>query len=229
MNNTYNPNQIAKEKVAFYYTREIPVEELNYIQQSAKQDLRLLLICSGGETIIDINNLNNTLHKNIVIDAIDFNPNQLDLCKNKLNQTKHNIQSGKFEEIFSSYRTLLKQQIQKDLNNLNILDQDIINYALDENNHLKIKDIINIVFSNPNLITIFNEDAVKYSLNSTLTFSEHFFHLFINGYRILSNSSDIDSDVYQQYQNILLSKKFINLFIQFLLTLIIFIMIFMNI
>lgn len=207
MNNTYNPNQIAKEKVAFYYTREIPVEELNYIQQSAKQDLRLLLICSGGETIIDINNLNNTLHKNIVIDAIDFNPNQLDLCKNKLNQTKHNIQSGKFEEIFSSYRTLLKQQIQKDLNNLNILDQDIINYALDENNHLKIKDIINIVFSNLNLITIFNEDAVKYSLNSTLTFSEHFFHLFINGYRILSNSSDIDSDVYQQYQNILLGNE----------------------
>jgi hypothetical protein len=207
MNNSYNPNEIAKEKIAFYYTREIPVEELNYIQQSAKKDLRLLLICSGGETIIDINNLNHKLHKNIIIDAIDFNPNQLELCANKLSGIKQNIQTGKFEEIFFSYQELLKQQIWKDLDKANISEQDIINYVLDEKNHLKIKNIINIVFSNPNLITIFNEDAVKYSLNSTLTFSEHFFHLFINGYRILSNSSDIDSDVYQQYQNILLGNE----------------------
>ena len=192
--NPYNPNKIAKEKIAFYYTREIPVEELKYIQQSAKKDLRLLLICSGGETIIDINNLNHKLHKNIIIDAIDFNPNQLDLCANKLNKTTQTHQSGKFEKIFFSYQELLKQQ-------------DIINYALDEKNHLKIKNIINIVFSNQNLITIFNEDAVKYSLNSTLTFSEHFFHLFINGYRILNNSSNANSDVYQQYQNILLGNE----------------------
>lgn len=99
--NPYNPSEIAKEKVAFYYTREIPIEELKYIQQSAKNDLRLLLICSGGETIIDINNLNHKLHKNIIIDAIDFNPNQLDLCTNKLNKTTQTNQSGKFEEIFS--------------------------------------------------------------------------------------------------------------------------------
>ena len=205
--NPYNPNKIAKEKIAFYYTREIPVEELKYIQQSAKKDLRLLLICSGGETIIDINNLNHKLHKNIIIDAIDFNPNQLDLCANKLNKTTQTHQSGKFEKIFFSYQELLKQQVQKNLDKANISEQDIINYALDEKNHLKIKNIINIVFSNQNLITIFNEDAVKYSLNSTLTFSEHFFHLFINGYRILNNSSNANSDVYQQYQNILLGNE----------------------
>lgn len=205
--NPYNPNEIAKEKIAFYYTREIPVEELKYIQQSVKKDLRLLLICSGGETIIDINNLNHKLHKNIIIDAIDFNPNQLDLCANKLNKITQTHQSGKFEKIFFSYQELLKQQIQKDLDKVNISDQDVINYALDENNHLKIKNIINIIFSNSNLITIFNEDAVKYSLNSTLTFSEHFFHLFINGYKILKNSSNPDSDVYQQYKNILLGNK----------------------
>lgn len=205
--NPYNPNEIAKEKIAFYYTREISIEEVNYIQQSTKKDLRLLLICSGGETIIDINNLNHKLHKNIIIDAIDFNPNQLYLCANKLNKTTQINQSGKFEEIFFSYRELLKQQIQKDLDKINISDQDVINYALDEKNHLKIKNIINIVFSNSNLITIFNEDAVKYSLNSTLTFSEHFFHLFINGYKILKNSFNVDDDVYQQYQNILLDKE----------------------
>ena len=205
--NPYNPNEIAKEKIAFYYTREIPVEELKYIQQSVKKDLRLLLICSGGETIIDINNLNHKLHKNIIIDAIDFNPNQLDLCANKLNKITQTHQSGKFEKIFFSYQELLKQQIQKDLDKVNISDQDVINYALDENNHLKIKNIINIIFSNSNLITIFNEDAVKYSLNSTLTFSEHFFHLFINGYKILKNSSNPDSDVYQQYKNILLGNE----------------------
>ena len=205
--NPYNPNEIAKEKIAFYYTREIPVEELKYIQQSVKKDLRLLLICSGGETIIDINNLNHKLHKNIIIDAIDFNPNQLDLCANKLNKITQTHQSGKFEKIFFSYQELLKQQIQKDLDKVNISDQDIINYALDEKNHLKIKNIINIVFSNSNLITIFNEDAVKYSLNSTLTFSEHFFHLFINGYKILKNSFNVDDDVYQQYQNILLGNE----------------------
>src|SRR5271169_2511488 len=77
--------QRFEEKLAFSHVWEDPTSEssiINSIRSSTKNKIKILMVCSGGDTLIHL--LCNNDLDNIEIDAIDNNRLQISACVFKL-------------------------------------------------------------------------------------------------------------------------------------------------
>lgn len=164
---------INKESISFYYTREDSAPELLAVTQSLKSKTSpsVLMIGSGGETLIDLMSLPCSLK----IDVVDMNPHQLELCQSKIRnlmktESYSNQQekfSGKFEKVFARLRDLF------DFQGEGLLSTYIATSKIAQE---KLKYIVNDLFSNQNLSYVFGERATQFSSES---FSEHFYQVFL--------------------------------------------------
>jgi len=165
--------EIAKEKIAFYYGREdttIEKELVNKVfQENETEKLKVLMICSGGENSIELLKLD----KAIDVVALDINPHQIDLAKQKINaiQNTNNISdnlvifnTGKFEKLFEVLA-----------NSFNSNEFWLIGTGRNQIAQDKLKYVCNNLFSNHILEIIFTEEATKYSKEN---FAEHFYRIF---------------------------------------------------
>lgn len=145
--------------INFYHTREAP-NVINEVISAFrdKDDIDVLTICSGGENVIHY--LSHDCVSTITV--FDMNKAQLDICLQKLSP-KHKteqIEVGRFEYLFELVREYFinyknEQTIVQDY----ALNSDSLNY------------VIELVFDNRILSTLFSDEATKYSKES---FSEHF-------------------------------------------------------
>lgn len=165
--------QVNKEPVSFYYTREDSSPEIKAINHTCKSNSEnnILMIASGGETLIDILGLPCQLN----IDAVDMNINQINLCRFKIielladseyGNTNDNF-SGKFEQVFLKIRTSFNYHGE------GLLSDYIKNSPVARK---KLKYIVKELFSNENLSHVFSDRATKYSSES---FAEHFYDVFV--------------------------------------------------
>lgn len=171
---------MGKLPIAFYYLREdysIPHSFLT------NNHINCVSIASGGESIL---NLSTMEQKEII--AIDMNSNQLNLTKIKMEDKQNsNISdyAGKFEAMFSHIRRRLSSQdIQTIKMATNVSCKEVVDFICQD------------VFQKKHLITIFGEDAVRFTKKD---FGEHFSKVFSsrkqpysfgdrNIYNILTNS-----------------------------------------
>ncbi|WP_415913169.1 iron-containing redox enzyme family protein [Neptuniibacter sp. QD37_11] len=156
-------NQIGKMPVAFYYSREDSKPELFALKNVEKKAPAVLAICSGGEHLINL--LNSNPHS--VITAVDANPQQIAIAKNKVHslgsKTTHETAEGKFEAMFALIRRYFKGT------NGQLNEKEILT-------HIEKRDfVVRTVLSNSNLTAVFGEDATRYS---TGDFAEHFVGAF---------------------------------------------------
>ena len=145
--------------VNFYHTREAP-NVISEVMGSfhIKSDIDVLTICSGGENVIHY-----LAHDNVsTITAFDMNKAQLEVCQQKLSPSDKSPQNqiGRFEYLFE----LVREYFINTKNELTIVQDyavscDALNYVID------------LVFDNRILTTLFSDEATKYSKQS---FSEHF-------------------------------------------------------
>jgi hypothetical protein len=166
-------HSIHNEAISFYYTREDSSPELRAINDACKKtsENNILMIASGGETLIDMLGLPCSLN----IDAVDMNKNQIDLCKSKILELLADAKysnsdeafKGKFEQVFLKIRTLFNYQ------GSGLLSDYIKSSNL---GRAKLKYIIDELFSNDNLSYVFSDRATKYSSES---FSEHFYNVLV--------------------------------------------------
>lgn len=158
-----------KEKIAFYYSREDSNVESEVLKKYTSNQMNILSIASGGEHIFEYLSSD----KNLFLDVIDINPNQLELSKNKLNQLLENNfndkvlseqEIGKFEKMFSLLRSFFNEGEISGLKCGMPIETK------------KLKFIVDILFSNDYLNIVFGEDATKYTVKS---FSNHFYSVFV--------------------------------------------------
>ena len=169
--------EINKEPISFYYTREDSNPELlavSKVLNSINKAPTVLMIGSGGETLIDMLCFKDSLN----IDVIDMNKNQIDLCKSKIlellsgkvysNSNEEFL--GKFEQVFKLIRDFFgyNDDGDEDLLSTYIKNSDI--------GKSKLKYIVQYLFSNENLTHVFGERATIFSSES---FSDHFYNVFI--------------------------------------------------
>lgn len=167
--------------VNFYHTREAP-NVINEVISSFnnKSDIDVLTICSGGESVIHY-----LAHDCVsTITAFDMNEAQLELCLHKLspNHKIEHIEVGRFEYLFELVRNYF----------INYKGEQLIvqDYAV---NHDALNYVIDLVFDNQILSTLFSDEATKYSKKS---FSEHFKLAYakmlcdINDKNITNNNSE---------------------------------------
>lgn len=169
----FEMKKINQEGISFYYTREDSSPEVKAINDTCKRgnDNNILMIASGGETIIDLMGLPTYLN----IDVVDMNINQINLCKYKILElladagysNKDEKFSGKFEQVFLKIRTLFNYHGDELLSDY-IKDSPVARQ--------KLKYVVNELFSNTNLSYVFSDRATKYSSES---FSDHFYDVFI--------------------------------------------------
>lgn len=170
----YEMKEINKEPISFYYTREDSSPEfraLHYTLQKGYENPSIMMIGSGGETLIDLLGVPRELD----IHVVDMNKNQIDLCKDKIltvlsdsvfsNESLN--YSGKFEKVFALVRDFF------DYDNKEFLVQHINS---SDDGKVKLKYIVDVVFSNDNLSHVFSDRATKYSSDS---FAEHFYQVFV--------------------------------------------------
>ena len=168
---TEDAKLIAQEKCAFYYGREdvnINYDILNTWHKQNNKKAEVLMICSGGENVIELLSMKNP--NNFVL--LDINPNQLELAKNKIEAINDNnykysqlstFNSGKFEKLFQFFRNSFTYE-------------ELENIAQKDHNALKkLKWICDNIFSNEILEIVFTDNATKYSKES---FSAHFYKMF---------------------------------------------------
>jgi pyrroloquinoline-quinone synthase len=165
--------KVHEEGISFYYTREDSSPEIKAINDTCKKngENNILMIASGGETIIDMLGLPCHLQ----IDAVDMNINQINLCKYKILElladsryyNKEENFSGKFEQVFLKIRT-----------SFNYHGNGLLSDYIKESPvaRQKLKYIVNELFSNENLSHVFSDRATKYSSES---FAEHFYNVFV--------------------------------------------------
>ena len=163
----YKANQIAQEKVAFYYAREDASVETQLVKKIGKnkKKIKALMICSGGENLIEML----SLEEDVDITALDINPNQIALAKSKIDSINEGIlkelifSEGKFEKVFE----LLANKFN---------EKELIEIANKNPEALKkLKYVCDNIFSNKILEIIFTQEATKYSKDS---FSDHFYNVF---------------------------------------------------
>ncbi len=179
----YQMKEINKEPVSFYYTREDSGPELiavSRILEKSYTSPSILMIGSGGETVIDMLCFKDPLN----IDVIDMNKNQIELCKEKIlsllsGQKYSNFDeefSGKFEQLFKLIRDLF------DYNGDDLLSSYINNNDIGKD---KLKYILKYLFSNENLTYVFGDRATKFTSES---FSEHFYNVFVMSCKLRENN-----------------------------------------
>jgi hypothetical protein len=188
--------KISQDKIAFYYSREDSKIELKY----SEDYMNILIVGSGGEHII---NLKNTL-PHTEITALDINPHQLKLVKDKVdacnqltksnkdtkvnqnNKINKNIQDNVFQAHGGKFEGLFNYLAQK------LSSEDIKNIQEDNIFSLKkLQLICQDVFSNKNLNQVFTEEATKYSSEN---FSDHFYKVFVQKIKELdANPSNMNS------------------------------------
>jgi len=158
---TIKETKHAKNTLAvnFYHTREAP-NVINEVISSFnnESEIDVLTICSGGENVIHY--LSHDCVSSIT--AFDMNEAQLDICLHKLspNHKTEPIEVGRFEYLFQ----LVRQYF------INYKGEQLIveGYGVD---HDALNYVIDLVFDNQILSTLFSDEATKYSKQS---FSEHF-------------------------------------------------------
>lgn len=165
--------KVNQEGISFYYTREDSSPEIKAINDTCRKsgENNILMIASGGETIIDMLGLPCQLN----IDAVDMNINQINLCKYKILElladshyyNKEENFSGKFEQVFLKIRTLFNYH------GTGLLSDYVNESAIAKE---KLKYIVSELFSNENLSHVFSDRATKYSSES---FAEHFYNVFV--------------------------------------------------
>ncbi len=164
---------VSRKPLGFYYSREDVNVERELIEQyyADADTLRILAVCGGGENHIAL--ANSFLNKQLYMDLIDINPNQLALAQSKLTGSELAFRQpeymGKFEHLFAELRR----------------------YA-------DLKQACDTVFHRDNLIAYFGEQAVlgcHAAQTQPLIFAEHFYQAFsqqpehINTKNILTNQS----------------------------------------
>jgi hypothetical protein len=180
---------INQEKIAFYYIREDSEVEKNALEKFINNKdnisgvpIDVLSICSGGEHIFAY--LAQSYPCNI--DAIDLNVHQLELAQEKLSVLLKNVKdnalldqnnTGKFEKLF----TLLKNSFSKQ--ELDTIVHDL-KYS-HKSGSLKLKFVVDKLFSNEYLNIVFGEEATKFTKKS---FADHFFNVFNDGLRCNENN-----------------------------------------
>lgn len=163
----YKATQIAKEKVAFYYAREDASIETQLVKKMGKdkKKIKALMICSGGENLIELL----SLREDMDITALDINPNQISLAKAKIDNINEGISNelvlnkGKFEKIFELLANKFNEKELIEIANKNPAALKKLKYVCDN------------IFSNINLEIIFTKEATQYSKKS---FSDHFYNVF---------------------------------------------------
>lgn len=165
--------KVNQEAVSFYYTREDSSPEIKAINDTCRKNSEnnILMIASGGETIIDMLGLPCELN----IDAVDMNINQINLCKYKILElladseysNREDNLSGKFEQVFLKIRNLF------DYHGNGLLSDYIKDSPIAQQ---KLKYVVNELFSNENLSHVFSDRATKYSSES---FADHFYNVFV--------------------------------------------------
>ncbi len=160
--------------VNFYHTREA----LNVINEvissfNNKSDIDVLTICSGGENVIHY--LSHDCVSSIT--AFDMNESQLNVCLHKLSSSHETeqIELGRFEYLFQLVREYF----------INFRGEQLIveDYAV---NHNALNYVIDLVFDNKILSTLFSDEATKYSKQS---FSEHFKLTYANMLRDINDKN----------------------------------------
>lgn len=190
----FEMKEINKDPISFYYCREDSTPELlslTRIFDSGVEEPSILMIGSGGETLIEVL----SHKKKINIDVIDMNKHQIDLCKSKIlsllsGEDYSNIDigfSGKFEKVFS----LISEYFNNDYG------YELSSYIRNtDEGKAKLKYIVTYLFSNENLSIVFSDKATKYSSDS---FSEHFYNVFVQSL----NERDNHRVTYKNISNII--------------------------
>ena len=133
----------------FAQTREDPTVEINALEELDKSDLKILMVSSAGDTLCNLI-VNDKLNKIACIDCIDLNEKQLELSKLKFKLIQEHVGS----EVHDALQTI----------NQSGKFETLFRMAS--------KDGIDVAFQINNLIEMFGENAVKYSMNKS--FVDHF-------------------------------------------------------
>lgn len=159
----------SNEKISFYYSRENSEIEKKALRDVNSRTPSVLLICSGGEHLFEMM----ASDKSVIFDMIDINQEQINLTKKKLsvimndNNDNNNCLNeqnvGKFEKMFQLLRSFFTE------------DEKSLLIKSDFKTQKKLEFIVNILFSNNYLNTVFGEEATKYTIES---FAEHFNNVF---------------------------------------------------
>lgn len=162
--------EFNSENISFYYSRENSQIEKNLLEMESSKNPnpRVLTICSGGEHLFEMLSNDTPTH----FDMIDINIHQINLTQEKLkyilNHDDSSIVSeqgvGKFEKMFELLRSYFNED-----------EKEALVQGCNETQK-KLHFIVNILFSNDYLNTVFGEDATKYTVKS---FSEHFYSVFV--------------------------------------------------
>lgn len=205
----FEMKEINKEDISFYYTREDSGPEIFAVSNAINSGVSkpsILMIGSGGETLIDLLSIPRPLN----IDVIDMNSHQLELCKFKISQllsfdTYSNIDthfSGKFEKIFSRIREIFNYQGEDKLSTY---------IATSSQGQQKLKYIVNNLFSNENLAHVFSDRATKFSSES---FADHFYNVFVKACQNFRQSRSTAKNIFNiiDGEDITLSKHMLDAF-----------------
>ena len=159
--------EISKHPISFFYSREdsnVEKQVLKKYLNNEKTDV--FMICSGGEHILEMLSLGYQGH--LTFDIFDVNYNQINVFKNKLTNKEQEAE-GKFELLFEMFRTMYFDEREQDRSKYFYHNSEKFDYVME------------LLFNNQNLNTIFSESATKYS---SASFSEHFKKAFLFSFQI---------------------------------------------
>lgn len=150
----FEASEIAKDKIAFYYAREDAQIECNVVKKIAKDEVKVLMICSGGENSIELLKLD----KIVDITALDINPNQIALAKAKIKSINKNHELS--DELFISHEGKFEKIFEILANSFNT--SELLGIANKEHNALeKLKHVCENIFSNKILEIVFTPEATR--------------------------------------------------------------------
>lgn len=179
--------EINKDPISFYYSRESSEVEsyaLGGAYTNVKDSPNILVICSGGEHVFEFMKHPHPLN----ITAIDINPHQIEVAKKKYDwlildgknkkipEFMETNEFGKFEKVFAIFRSFFTPEEKSGIYENNT--QDV----------LKMKYLVNVLFSNSHLNAVFGEAATMYTQES---FSQHFAQVFLDTFDYSENTENI--------------------------------------